>query len=166
MKKSSWGNKGQPGPDRERTSVKVEDLMVKQVVTVTRHQLAGKARELMSRHRIHSIPVVDAEGAPVGIVTSTDLIEGVDDSTSIGQIMTPEVQRVSQFAAPSLAAQLMRKHHIHHLVVTNDGQVSGILSTFDLLQLVEERRFSLRQQKSPPKKSTWEKRQQQGGDGP
>ncbi len=35
----------------------------------------------------------------------------------------------------------MRKHKIHHVVVTHEQEVVGIISSFDLLELVENRRF-------------------------
>ena len=45
------------------------------------------------------------------------------------------------YSDPALAATLMRKQHIHHLVVTHEQKVLGILSSFDLLQLLEGKRF-------------------------
>jgi len=166
MKRRYWGQKGEPGPERERSSVKVEDVMARPVLTVTRHQTVGHARELMSKHAFHSIPVVDQAGEPVGIVTSTDLIGDIDDATKLGLVMTRDVVRVSQFAAPQAAAALMRKHHIHHLVVTNEQRVTGILSSFDLLALLEDKRFAVRARVQAPKKATWEKQKQKEDEEP
>jgi signal-transduction protein with cAMP-binding, CBS, and nucleotidyltransferase domain len=44
----------------------------------------------------------------------------------------------------------MRNHHIHHLVVTHENEIVGVLSSFDLLQLVEDHRFAI---KNPPTSS-------------
>ena len=38
----------------------------------------------------------------------------------------------------------MRNHRIHHVVVTHEKKVVGILSAFDLLKLVEDHRFVMK----------------------
>jgi CBS domain-containing protein len=166
MKRRFWGDKGSPGPERESGIVRVEDLMVSPVVTVTRHQSVGHARELIAQHGIHSLPVVGPEGEALGIVTTADLIETVADETLLGNVMTREVICVARYADPELAARLMRKHHIHHLVVTHEKKVVGILSSFDLLRLVEDRRFVEKGMPRGPKKSSWEKRERRTGGEP
>jgi len=166
MKRRHWGEKGAPGPDRERSSVKIEDLMARPVLTVTRHQTVAHARELMAKHGFHAVPVVDGDGEPVGIVTSTDLLGDADEATKLGIVMTRDVVRVSQFAAPQVAAQLMRKHRIHHLIVTNEQRVAGILSSFDLLALLEDKRFTVRGKAQVPKKATWEKQKRKEDEAP
>ena len=45
----------------------------------------------------------------------------------------------------------MRNHKIHHVVVTHEKKVVGILSAFDLLKLVEGHRYV---QKNAPTKSS------------
>ena len=158
MKRKHWGDKGSPGPERDSGKVRVEDLMAAQVMTATRHQSVGHVRDLMSKHGIHCLPVIDTDGEPVGIVTSSDLIGGKDDETLVGKVMTTEVTTVSPYAGPHLAARTMRNRKIHHLVVTDEKKVVGILSTFDLLQLVEDKRFVAKNLPTTPKKAKWEKR--------
>ena len=158
MKRSFWGDKNAPGPERSSGVVKVEDLMVEQVVTVTRHQSFGHARELMSKHGIHSIPVVDADGQPEGILTSTDMMDDVADETLIGKVMTTKVFTVTRYAGPHIAARMMRNHRIHHVVVTHEQKIVGMISSFDLLRVVEDKRFVAKNLPSTPKKSTWERK--------
>jgi CBS domain-containing protein len=157
MKRQFWGDKGAPGPERDSGTVRIEDLMTRQVVTVTRHQSIGHVRELVAKHAIHCVPVVDPDGSAAGIVTTTDLVETVAAETLVGKVMTRDVQTVTPYADPALAARLMRKHGIHHLVVTHEQKVVGVLSSFDLLELVEDRRFVARNAPSTPRKATWEK---------
>ena len=38
----------------------------------------------------------------------------------------------------------MRKHRVNHVIVTHEKKIVGILSSFDLLQLVEEHRFVMK----------------------
>ncbi len=65
--------------------------------------------------------------------------------------MTQKVYTVPQYADPSLAARIMRKHKIHHVVVTHEKKVVGIISSFDLLKLVEEHRFVMKNAPDTPK---------------
>ena len=66
--------------------------------------------------------------------------------------MPREVRTVARYAAPAVAAQLMRKHRIHHLVVTDEQKIVGVLSSYDLLQLVEEKRYVAKTRSGKAKK--------------
>jgi CBS domain-containing protein len=59
----------------EELSLPVSDIMQRQVVTVTPDCPTLDAMRLMRRHRIGCLPVVDASGRLVGILTEHDLIE-------------------------------------------------------------------------------------------
>lgn len=132
--------------ERNRTYVvRVEDLMVASVMTATAHQSVERVRQIMAEHKVHALPVIDPEGRPIGIVTSSDLIGDLPAAKPIGQLMTRKVFSVPRYEDPSIAARIMRNHRIHHVVVTEDGKVCGILSSFDLLALVEERRYVFKQ---------------------
>lgn len=69
-------------------TLRVRDVMTERVMTITRSQTIGHVRELMSKHGVHSFPVVDGEGVPIGIVTSTDLVDPPDDQTRVGDCMS------------------------------------------------------------------------------
>ncbi len=158
MKKSHWGAKHAAGPEKESGLVHIDDLMVQRVTVLTRHQSVGHARHLMTELGIHCLPVADKEGTLVGILTSHDLMDSVKDETLVGKVMVRDVQTVARYAAPEVAARLMRKNHIHHLVVTHEQRIVGVLSSFDLLRLIEGKRFAEKNRASVPKKKTWEKR--------
>ena len=52
----------------------IEDLMVREPVTLSYGATVGDAARVLSQGLFHSVPIVDDEGALVGIVSSTDLI--------------------------------------------------------------------------------------------
>ncbi len=99
---------------------------------------------MMERNRISAVPVVGPDGEAVGIVTSTDLVANLRDDTPIGRVMTERVYSVPAYNDVDFAARVMRNHKIHHVVVTHEKQVVGIISSFDLLQLVEDQRFVMK----------------------
>jgi len=143
----------------------VADVMTERVMLVTRHQSIGHVRELMARHAIQSLPVVNAENEPIGIVTSTDLVGETSDEAPVGQLMTRAVYTIPKYADVHLAARMMRNHHIHHLVVTHEGVVVGLVSSFDLLRLIENKRFVQKNLPSRPRKGGGKRRREEEGDG-
>jgi len=56
--------------------MKVEDLMTRQVVTVTPETSIWAAARLMLDHKISGLPVVTNEGRVVGIISEHDLLRG------------------------------------------------------------------------------------------
>lgn len=122
-------------------NVKVKDLMREQVVTAQPHHTVAHVRALLERHHIHAVPVVDTEGRPVGIVSTSDLLGDARDGAPVSGIMTDRVLTVPAYDDVSTAARIMRNHQIHRVIVTDEQRVVGVLSAFDLLQLVEDRRF-------------------------
>lgn len=66
-----------PGPAREallRRRWQVRRIMRSPAITVTEHESAQRAAELMVDNGIHSLPVVNSKGALIGIVTMTDTL--------------------------------------------------------------------------------------------
>jgi signal-transduction protein with cAMP-binding, CBS, and nucleotidyltransferase domain len=47
----------------------------------------------------------------------------------------------------------MRNHHIHHVIVTHEQRIVGIISSFDLLKLVEDHRFVMKNAPTLSKKA-------------
>jgi len=140
------------GTSSQSGIARIADVMTAQVMTVTRHQTVGHVRELLAKHGVHSLPVVDAERRPVGMVTSMDLLDSVAPETLVGQIMSSEVKTVPQYADVHVAARMMRNHRIHHLIVTHEQVVVGLVSSFDLLRLIEGKRFVVKNLPSRPEK--------------
>ena len=132
-------------------NVKVDDLMTGSVVTAEPHHSIEHVRKMLQKNRISSVPVVDSNRHPVGIVSATDLSHDLKPGAPVKTIMTGKVYTVPRYDDVSIAARVMRNHGIHRVVVTHDQQVVGMLSAFDLLKLVEGHRYV---QKNAPTRST------------
>lgn len=122
-------------------NVKVDELMSKKVVTAQPHMSIEHVQGMMKRNRVGAIPIVGPDGGPLGIVSATDLTADLKPAAPASSIMTKKVYTVPQYDDVSTAASVMRNHKIHRVVVTHEKQVVGILTTFDLLKLVEDHRF-------------------------
>jgi CBS domain-containing protein len=146
-------------------NAKVQDLMTALVMTATPHQTVGHVRDLMRMHQISCLPIVDPNHEPVGIVTLTDLTEKHKDGTPISHLMSETVLTVPRYAEVSLAARIMRNHHTHHVVVTQEKKVVGIISSFDLLRLIEDHRFVMRNAPSTPRHPLGTRKKAEGREG-
>jgi CBS domain-containing protein len=131
------------------TTVKINDLMAKRVITAEPHHTVARVRGLMQRNRILAVPVVGPEGEAVGVVTATDMLGDLNDQSPINHVMTKRVYKVPAYNDVSVAARVMRKHRIHHVIVTHEQRVVGIISSFDLLRLVEDRHFEVKNPSRP-----------------
>lgn len=133
-------------------NAKIEDLMVKSVVCSVPHKSIGHIKEIMTTHKIQSVPIVNPNNEVEGIVTAQDLIGDLNDQTPVSQVMTRNVYTIPLYSDVHIAARIMRNHSIHHLIVTDEQKIVGILSAFDLLKLVENHRFVMKNPPTPPKK--------------
>jgi CBS domain-containing protein len=131
-------------------NVKVNELMSGSVVTTQPHKTIEHVRALLERNKLSAVPVVDSDEQPLGIVSATDLLPDLKPSAPVRSIMTEKVYSVPQYDDVSTAARVMRNHKIHRVVVTHEQRVVGVLSSFDLLKLVEDHRFVA---KNPPTES-------------
>lgn len=116
---------------------KVADFMAADVIMAKPEDLVGGVRELMEAHGIHSLPVVDEENQLVGMITSTDLVPGFSAKIPVARVMSTHVYTVAPQADVSTAAQMMREYRVHHVIVTDGERVVGVLSSLDLLRLLE-----------------------------
>ena len=121
-------------------------------------------RAVLAKHGVNSMPVVDADGEVEGIVTTVDLLDSVADETKVATVMTRKVYTVPRYAGAHVAARIMRNHGIHHLIVTHEQKIVGLLSSFDLLRLIEDKRF-VAKNASTPKERAGGKRSRAEGTG-
>ena len=128
-------------------NVTVGELMTPEPMTVTEHETASHAADLMRRHKVSALPVVGAGGEPLGIVTASDMLDEGAEATTVGSFMSTPAYTVASSEGPHVAARIMRNHHLHHVVVVDHHRVVGMVSTYDLLALVEDHRY---QAKQPP----------------
>ena len=61
--------------------MKVADIMSRPVITIRPGALIAEAAQLMLKHRISGLPVLDAAGELVGIVTEGDLLRRAETGT-------------------------------------------------------------------------------------
>ena len=128
--------------------MRVKDLMQVAVKTVGSNAPVGDAIVTLADCHISAVPVVDAAGRMLGVVSTTDILtseaeacgcterEGLFEDTSVSEIMTPRPLTVSPEAEVREAAQQMLYADIHRLFVVDNDCVVGVISTSDIMRAV------------------------------
>ncbi|HIC91942.1 MAG TPA: CBS domain-containing protein [Syntrophaceae bacterium] len=115
----------------------VRKWMIKKLVTITKNSSIREAIELMKKHSIRHLPVVDGSRL-IGLVTEGDLRQAIIPSmleeVSLKDIMTTNPITVSPDTSIDTAAKLIFKHKIGSLPVVGVGnRLLGIITVTDIL---------------------------------
>jgi CBS domain-containing protein len=109
----------------------VSRYMTKSPHVVAPRDKLTKARSLMRRHRIHHLPVVDADARLVGIVSDHD-VGALDDK--VIDAMTHDVVTVDANATLDEVVALMQTGRINSVVVTGNAGIEGIFTATDAVR--------------------------------
>lgn len=145
---------------------RVFELMNPDVVTLRPDHTLVEAQEILANKSVSGAPVVDASGRVLGVVSQNDLVRkaahpdtvaqagqffsSVEDYADLGttlatassqhvsDVLTPRVYSVNRDTGVAVAANVMRERRIHRLLVLDKGVLVGVVSSLDLLRVVEE----------------------------
>jgi CBS-domain-containing membrane protein len=133
--------------------MKVSEIMSRPVITVSAETGIKAAAILLAEHGVSALPVVDAKGGLVGIVSEADLLSietrpdprtqatpmaptAGSSPQTVAEVMTRDVLTVSTGSEVSQAARIMLDEGIKRLPVVQGGRVVGILSRRDLVKVM------------------------------
>jgi CBS domain-containing protein len=114
--------------------VKVKDIMTAPVVSAHAETAVADVAELLSKHRISAVPIVDDEGAVVGLVSEFDLL--ARSGRSAREIMSPGVISVSEDADVEDVRFLLIDRRIKRVPVMSGPKLVGIVSRGDIVRLL------------------------------
>ena len=148
--------------------MRARDLMTMDVVTVKPDTSVKHVAQMLLRHRISAVPVVDDHDRLVGIVSEGDLMRRAEagterhpswwlgllaspeekaleyvrsHATRVEDIMTRNVVTVDEDAPASRIAALLEEKRIKRVPVCKEGRVVGIVSRADLLHGIATAKF-------------------------
>lgn len=146
--------------------LQARDIMTTEVITVSPETLVSDLAKTLAGKNIGGVPVVDADGVLVGIVTQSDLVERVQElkmppainildfhvylqipshlfhkvekmlGATVGDVMSPKPVTVSLDMPVSRIAALMAEQKVHTLPVLEQGKIVGIIGKMDLVRAV------------------------------
>jgi acetoin utilization protein AcuB len=131
-------------------TIRVADWMTEGVLAVETFDSIAVARQLMAKHRVNQLPVLDDDRL-VGIVTDRDIrdayptslmiyrgeaIDRFAEKITVEEVMTHDVFVVRPETNLATAVGLLRRHRIGALPVTKNQKVVGIITRSDILEFV------------------------------
>lgn len=130
--------------DDQRSGPVVADHMAPSLILIRADASLTEAAALMDREHVHGLPVVDADGTLVGVLSQTDLNRARSTEylwvnwpgLAVRHLMTSPAVTVHRSTPLIAAARRMEEEHIHRLVVVEDGDDGtpiGVLSMTDLI---------------------------------
>jgi len=122
--------------------MRVEEAMSSPVVAIRPSEPIARAKNLMLRHRIKRLVVVE-RGEPVGVLTMRNLAERLSkgapawrrrplDLIPVSRVMTKGLITCNVGTELPKAADLMLKHGISGLIIVEGKRLAGILTKTDL----------------------------------
>jgi CBS domain-containing protein len=132
----------------------VGDRMALEPIVIRSDASLTEAATLMDHRHIHGLPVVDAAGSLVGVLSQTDLTRarGTEylwanwPGLAVRHLMTSPAITVHRSTPLAIAARKMERHRIHRLVVVDDLDETipiGVLSMTDLVHAIAEETATL-----------------------
>ncbi len=130
--------------------MKVEDIMSDEVVVMQENQQVNHARNLMLKHGLSRVVIVDTQGKPVGIVTEKDLSRKMRgngpewkrrpiDKILIGRVMTEGLVTTRPSDDVQNVVELMLKNGISSIPVVDDDGLTGMVTKTDLLNFYNDK---------------------------
>jgi IMP dehydrogenase len=113
---------------------KYESGIVTQPITVHPEQTIREVMELTRAHRFSGMPVVDASGETVGIVTNRDLRFETQLDAPVSSVMTPRERLVTvrEGADKQEVLSLLHKHRIEKVLVVGENfELRGMITAKD-----------------------------------
>ena len=127
-----------------RSKMLVKDVMSSPVITIEENAPVNLVANLMDKEDLGCIIVTNKEGKPLGIITERDLVVRVlakntkPDSLKSCEVMSSPLMTIEPDATISDAARRMSRLDIRRLGVIYKGQITGLLSSKDILAVVPE----------------------------
>ncbi len=115
-----------------------ESGMIVDPVTIRHDRPVSEALNVMQRYHISGVPVVDADGHLVGIITNRDLRFETRFDIPVSEVMTPQpLVTVPVGTTLDEAKVVLQKHRIEKLlVIDNDKLLKGLITVKDIQKAI------------------------------
>jgi len=137
-------------------TLKARDIMRHgEILTVSPNTTVGDFQKLLVEDDVSAAPVVNSSGDLIGLVSQRDVIQLLhDEFTSsplpnakfteklrerkIADIMETRLHTVTPETDLATVAKILRRHHIHRVLVVQGKSLVGIISTLDFVRPFED----------------------------
>lgn len=113
-------------------TVTARDIMSRDLVAILPAATFRELVELLARHRISGVPVVDEGGRLVGVATEADVL--ARSGATVADIMTRQVLTVTEDTPIEDVGRLLARERIRRVPVVRGEKVLGIVSREDVVR--------------------------------
>ncbi|HET9009100.1 MAG TPA: CBS domain-containing protein [Nitrosarchaeum sp.] len=118
-------------------------IIIKRTITISPNSNLLDAREILLRHNLKRLVVIDSKKRPVGIITEKDIaktIYALGDkpirSIKVSGFMSKKLITVKKTDSVYDCAKLMKKNHISSIIVLGDNDIlEGLVTKTDLVSI-------------------------------
>ena len=106
--------------------------MIKDPITMDKEASVQDALQIMKKHKIGGIPIVNSNEELIGIVTNRDLRFQRDNSQKLSRIMTKNIITAKIGISLDDAEKVLKKHKIEKLPVVDGNKFVGLITYKDI----------------------------------
>ena len=125
--------------------MRAKDLMNTDVVTIRDDAPVSQLCDAMQVAHANGLPVLNAHGELVGIVTEDDILYGTmgvfdkeGNAVLVSEIMTSPAICASEDTDIAELSRMMWGMRIHRIPILLDGRVTGVVTALDVVRAVAE----------------------------
>ncbi len=123
--------------------MQIKNMYSKNLITIRESADLNSAEDMMNNYNIRHLPVVDDENNLVGMISKSDFValKYVDSrlkSYTVKMFMSTPVKVVNKTTTIKQVAQLFIDKKINSVLVADENEVLGILTSEDLIRLLAE----------------------------
>nr|WP_294807114.1 CBS domain-containing protein [uncultured Nitrososphaera sp.] len=122
-------------------SISVSNFMTKVVRTAGEDQTIRTVAEMMDKHDIGSVVIIDSNGSPSGIITERDIVRLVGSpktsfAASAKSVMKKPIITADAITSLKDALQTMQSKNIRRLPIVEKGKMVGIITDKDIFRAI------------------------------
>jgi len=120
---------------------RVKDIMVRDIVTVKTDTPILEAMELVAKHDVSGLPVVDEQMNLVGILSEKDMINlmydrGNQEEKTVNDFMTQPALFFDENESLLDVCDFLKKNVFRRVPITSKGKLVGIISVRDVIECI------------------------------
>ncbi len=111
---------------------RAESLVIRDVITLTPNRTIGEAIDLMQKHQISGLPVIE-EGKLVGLLTGRD-VRFADRTLKVQEVMTKKIITAREGTTLEEAKEVLHANRIEKLPIVDErGTLKGLITFKDIM---------------------------------
>ncbi len=112
--------------------IKVEEVMVRDVISVTIPATVNEALEKMQKHKKPDLPVINKEKELVGIISLEDIIKNPNED-QIALVMFRDFKSVKEGDSINKVAKILLDYNLTRVPVISKGKLMGVVAVRDIV---------------------------------